>query len=107
MVKHGINLEQHIQLNHTAILSTTPRYMDRIIKEANEIKLHPNNIDMEDGLCLSNSLKPLFCSLKDCRKPPSHNRRSGFSVSLSAVGLLGGHGETSDFILSHGRANEN
>jgi hypothetical protein len=35
-------------LNHRAngrtILSTEPRYMDRIISEAIEIELHPNNI---------------------------------------------------------------
>jgi hypothetical protein len=75
-----MNLGHCIQLHHTAILSTKPRYMDRIIREATEIELHPNNTKREDSFCLSKSWKPFTCSLKDRRKPPSHYIRSGFSV---------------------------
>jgi hypothetical protein len=46
--------------------------MDHIIREATEIELHPNNMNREDGSYLSKSLKPLICSLRDCRKPPEH-----------------------------------
>jgi hypothetical protein len=41
MAKHSINLGHRIQLYHTTILSTKPRYMDRIIREAMEIELIP------------------------------------------------------------------
>jgi hypothetical protein len=44
--------------------------MDRLIKEANEIELHPNNMDREDGLSLSRTRKPLIHSLKVGRNTP-------------------------------------
>jgi hypothetical protein len=47
--------------------------MDRIIREAIEIELHPNNMNREVNFCLSNSWKPLICSLK---KSPEHDARS-------------------------------
>jgi hypothetical protein len=54
-----INMGGHIELHHTTNLSTKPRYMDRIIREA--IELHPNNINKEDGFCLMKLWKPLIC----------------------------------------------
>jgi hypothetical protein len=48
LVEHSINLGQH-----TAILSTKPRYIDCIIREVIEIELHPNSVNREDGFCLS------------------------------------------------------
>jgi hypothetical protein len=66
--------------HHTAILSTKPRYIDCIIRELSEIKLHPSSVNRKDGFCLSKWWKSLICSLKECRKPPSYDSSSGFSV---------------------------
>jgi hypothetical protein len=38
--------------------------MDRIVREAIEIELHPYNINREDGFCLSKSWTPLIGSLE-------------------------------------------
>jgi hypothetical protein len=57
VAEHSINLGHHIQLHNTSILAKKSRCMDRIIREAIRIELHPNNINREDGFSLSKSWK--------------------------------------------------
>jgi hypothetical protein len=54
----------HIQFHKSSFLATKTRYMDRIVREAIEIELHPYNITREGGFCLSKPWKLLIGSLK-------------------------------------------
>jgi hypothetical protein len=44
--------------------------MDRIVREATGIELHPNNINREGGFCLSTFWKPPIGSLKHSGHEP-------------------------------------
>jgi hypothetical protein len=51
--EHSIDHTHCIQFHSSSILAMKTRYMDRIVREAIEIGLHPSIINREGGLCLS------------------------------------------------------
>jgi hypothetical protein len=71
VAEHCINQGHRILFHHASILNTSARYMDRIVREATEVVLHPFNMNKEDGFCLSRLWKYFICSLK----------HSGYKVS--------------------------
>jgi hypothetical protein len=58
VAEHSIDSGHRIEFNETEVLAKTSRYMDRLVKEATKINLHPDNINREEGFKLTKAWNP-------------------------------------------------
>jgi hypothetical protein len=58
-VAHDLETGHRVEFNYTCRLAGTKGYIDRIIKEASEIKLHPD-INGDGGYILSRDWQPVL-----------------------------------------------
>jgi hypothetical protein len=81
VAERSIDTAHRINFSGTSKLCTDTRYMDRLIEEPIEIRLHPNNLNRDEGFSLSPS--------------PSHITVDGQSTSPSwCRAPSGAHGQT-------------
>jgi hypothetical protein len=70
MAEHSLTTYHRIDFDGTSKLRTATRYMDRLVREAIEIQLHPDNFNRDDGFNLSHTWRPIIKMLQLPRSAP-------------------------------------
>jgi hypothetical protein len=67
VTEHSFIYNHHIQFHNTQILASKSVHVDQLMREVIELELHPDSVNIEDGLLVSVSWKPIFCSIRGSR----------------------------------------
>jgi hypothetical protein len=68
VTEHSYSHDHIIKLHDTKPCSGKNIYIDRLIKRAVGLEMHPNNFNREEGLVLSKAWKPLLHRVKENRQ---------------------------------------
>jgi hypothetical protein len=68
VAQHALETGHRIEYNNTCRLARTKGYMDRIIKEAIEIKLHPDNVNRDGSFMLSRAWQPAISWIRTSQR---------------------------------------
>jgi hypothetical protein len=60
IAEHVPDIGNNMEFSNTRRLVTTNGYMDRLVTDATEIKLHPNNINKDSGFILSRAWQSML-----------------------------------------------
>jgi hypothetical protein len=70
----SIEAGHNIDFNYITILGKVTGKMDRLVEEAIEIRLHPNNFNRDGGITLSRAWQPVTNMLKQSSKTRAKQR---------------------------------
>jgi hypothetical protein len=69
----SITTYNSIDFDGASKLGTASRYMDRLVSEAIEMRLHPENFKRDNGFNLSYAWSPIFRNLETANSAPMEN----------------------------------
>ncbi|KAG8235159.1 hypothetical protein J437_LFUL015199 [Ladona fulva] len=65
IAEHALDKGHKILFNEIKVLCTTPRYWERIVKEAIKIEVEEKNFNREEGIKLHKAWRPFIRRLKE------------------------------------------
>jgi hypothetical protein len=74
VAEHSLTTYHRIDFDSASKLGTTTRYMDCLVREAIEIRLHPDNFNRDDGFNLSYAWRPIIKILQPSNSAPMANQ---------------------------------
>jgi hypothetical protein len=74
VAEHSLTTYHRIDFDGASKLGTATRYMDRVVREAIKIRLHPDNFNRDDGFNMSYAWRPIIKNLQPSNSAPMANQ---------------------------------